>query len=50
LIIEDLRALPWNIGIMEYWNDELRREENNRSMPFDFSTQYSTFPLFHHSM
>jgi len=50
LIIEGLRNLPWNIGVMEYWNDGLRGEKNNRSMPFDFSTQYSTFPLFHRSM
>jgi len=50
LIKEDLRDLAWNIGVMEYWNDGLRGEKNNRSKPFDFSTQYSTFPLFHHSM
>jgi hypothetical protein len=50
LIKEDLRGLPWNIGVMEYWNDGLRGEKNNRGMPFDFYTQYSTFPLFHHSM
>jgi len=50
LIKEDLRDVPWSIGVMEYWNDGLREEKNNRSIPFDFSTQYSSFPLFHHSM
>jgi hypothetical protein len=50
LIIEDLRDLAWNIGIMEYWNDGLGEEQNDTSMPFDFYTQYSTFPLFHHCM
>jgi hypothetical protein len=50
LIKEDLRDLPWSIGVMEYWNDGLRGEKNNKSMPFDFSSQYSSFPLFHHSM
>jgi len=50
LIKEDLRDLPWSIGVMEYWDDGLRGEKNNRSKPFDFSTQYSTFPLFYHSM
>jgi hypothetical protein len=50
LIKEDFRNLPWSIGVMEYWNDGLRGEKNNRSMPFDSSTQYSSFPLFHHSM
>jgi hypothetical protein len=39
LIKEDLRDFPWSIGVMEYWNDGLRRKKNNRSMPFDFSTQ-----------
>jgi hypothetical protein len=32
---------------MEYWNDGLRGEKNNRSIPFDFYPQYSIFPPFH---
>jgi len=50
LIKEDLRDLPWSIGVVEYWNDGLREEKNNRSMPFDFSypvLQFSTIPSFH---
>jgi hypothetical protein len=51
-IIEDFREPRpnWNIGVMEYWNDGLRGEKKKRSMPFDFNTQYSTFPIFHHSI
>jgi hypothetical protein len=51
-IIEGFRELrpDWSIGVMEYWNDGLRGEKNKRSMPSDFYTQYSTFPIFHHSM
>jgi hypothetical protein len=47
LIIGELRDLPWNIGIMEYWNDGLKGEKTNRSMPFDFTTQYSAISSFH---
>jgi hypothetical protein len=47
LIIEDPRDLPWNIGIMEYWNDGLRREKKIGQC---LSIFLPSTPLFHYSI
>jgi len=39
--------LPWNDGMMEYWNVDFKFEIFQT--PHCPKTHYSTIPLFHHS-